>query len=146
MKKLRTILEAITIIPKEEFEPHKDYDDTIVHKTEIDGHEVNVNFLQSNYNHYSVDFFVNDYTSKNYAKVKNPLHQKRIANHVKNVIGSFIHHFRPRSIGAYASDSDHVEQKKKHNIYIKGMKYLGAKVAIGKGDNEGIITGKFNYQ
>ena len=97
------------------------------HHSTVHGHRVLIGFQKHpDRNEYEVDFHVNGQISKS---ITNPIpteHGLAIADHVRNVVKSFVHHQKPDSLTFQAADRNRDVSNAKHELYMRGLKKLGA--------------------
>lgn len=122
MKKFRRKFLKESTIDKSEFQGKNNK----VHQSVIHGHPVSVDFEKHPHNNeYEVSFRVDGQVSRRNASIS-PEHGLAIADHVKKVVKSFVHHHKPESLAFIASDHDRDIIKTKHELYVRGLKKLGA--------------------
>ena len=123
-------------IDKSEF---KDVGDGILHTSTVNGHRVRTQFHRNNYGHsgdgerdqaaqwheeeksYDVEFSVDGEYSKNQDDPPSSRAGLAIADHVKRVVKSFIHHHEPKSLSFEPSDNDRKLMSTKDVLYQRSL-------------------------
>jgi hypothetical protein len=97
------------------------------HHSTVHGHRVLVGFQKHpDRNEYEVDFHVNGQISKSITSPVPTEHGLAIADHVRKVVKSFVHHQKPDSLSFQAADRNRDVSNAKHELYMRGLKKLGA--------------------
>jgi hypothetical protein len=122
---------------------HWEPDNVYTHRAQIGQHHILVDFAGDprapHKKDYTVNVTVNGKVSKAESKVS-PLYGHIIKDHVKNVVGSFIHHFKPDSLSGMAGDHDAETIDRKAALYHRGFKELTRQLGgrVKKGEAPGL--------
>lgn len=109
------------IIPKDDF-LHDDPNNGIMHRANIKGNSVLFAAIRDDDepDHATLNFLVNGSHSKNSSNIKNNAGAE-IYHHVRNIVNSYIHHFKPKKVSFTAYHS------KYHDMYGQLGKQIARK-------------------